>query len=90
MPTTIQRFTPPTCTLEIINQRSLLPSRANLAHSHKIQFQLRFDDPRQPTAKQVMVQGNRQQLIELKAAVEEYVQTQLTNSLRPKSSNTNV
>ncbi|MEL6501118.1 MAG: DUF4335 domain-containing protein [Cyanobacteria bacterium J06623_1] len=90
MPTTIQRFTPPTCTLEITNQRSLLPSRANLAHNHKIQFQLRFDDPRQPTAKQVMVQGNRQQLIELKAAVEEYVQTQLTNSLRPKSSNTNV
>ncbi|MEL6502624.1 MAG: DUF4335 domain-containing protein, partial [Cyanobacteria bacterium J06623_1] len=90
MPATIHRFTPPTCTLEIIHRRSLFWQRANTATEAKIQFQLRFDDPRQPTAKQVTIKGDQQKLRELQGIVKEYVQTQLSNSLRIPAEDRNI
>ncbi|MEM6614678.1 MAG: DUF4335 domain-containing protein [Cyanobacteria bacterium P01_C01_bin.72] len=90
MPATIHRFTPPTCTLEIIHKRSLFWQRKNAATAVKIQFQLRFDDPRQPTAKQVTIQGDQQKLLELKTIVKEYVQTQLTSSLSAAAQDRNI
>lgn len=90
MSATIHRFTPPTCTLEIIDKRSLFLTRISEATAAKIQFQLRFDDPRQPTAKQVTIEGDRQELLELQAVVQEYVQTQLTSSLRAEAIDKNI
>ena len=79
-------FTPPTCTLEIIGNKSFwLGKKVELLH--KFQFKLKFDDPRQPTTNQVTIEGNKQDLEQLQTALEGY----LINQLQPSfSSNTTI
>ena len=81
MSTIIHRFTPPTCTLEIKGRKPL--SRWTDRKLTKFQFQLSFDDPRIPTAKQVKIKGDRQDLEQLRNAVDLYVQRFLQASFQP-------
>lgn len=81
MSSTLHRFTPPTCTLEIKGVKSPLSRWTNQELLKKFQFQLSFDDPRLPTTQQVTVTGNKTELEELKTIVESYVQKYLHASL---------
>lgn len=81
MSTIIYRFTPPTCTLEIKGKNPL--SRWTDRNFAKSQFQLSFDDPRVPTAKQITIKGDRQDLEQLRQAVNIYVQKFLHASFQP-------
>ena len=47
MSSTIHRFTPPTCTLEIVARKSSLAPWASSKREKQHWFKLRFDDPRQ-------------------------------------------
>ena len=78
-------FTPPTCTLEIICNKSLFLLGKSALRFKKFQFKLKFDDPRQPTVKQVTVQGNQQDLGQLQFAVERYLKNQLRASFESNS-----
>ncbi len=78
---TFHRFTPPTCTLEIKDNKSPFSRRTNREMLKKLQFQLSFDDPRLPTSKQVKIKGTQSDLEQLKIAVDRYVQKFLHASL---------
>lgn len=80
MSSIIHRFTPPTCTLEISNQTSFFSRWTDSNVLKKLQFKLRFDDPRQPTSRQVTIEGNKQELLNLQTAINDYLQTQLQSS----------
>ncbi|HEY9769045.1 MAG TPA: DUF4335 domain-containing protein [Coleofasciculaceae cyanobacterium] len=90
MSSSIHRFTPPTCTLEIRGKKSLLSGwkKQNLAKNWK--FELRFDDPREMTSNQVTLQGDRQDLELLQVAIARYVQKYLQASFQPIDSNVNL
>lgn len=79
MSTTISRFTPPTCTLEIKGKKSPLSGWTN-QNLNKFQFKLRFDDPREPTSKQVTVKGNERDFKQLATAIDLYVRKYLASS----------
>ena len=81
MLTTLHRFTPPTCTLEIRGKKSPLSDWTDRALLKKLQFQLSFDDPRVSTEQQVTITGNQTELEQLNAAVDCYIQHQLHRSL---------
>lgn len=83
MSSTIHRFTPPTCTLEIEGNKSPLSRWTRQKIFKKIQFKLRFDDPRQPTSKQITISGKQQDLLKLKTAVDHYTQSHLSTSFQP-------
>lgn len=85
MSSTIHRFTPPTCTLEIIGKKSLFSRWISSDVLPKFQFKLKFDDPRQTTLKQVTIQGNQQELLQLQTAIQQYIQIQLQNSFQAKN-----
>ena len=85
MPSSTYNFTPPTCTLEIIGKKSLLWLGKSAERLKKFQFKLKFDDPRQPTAKQVTIQGNQQDLEQLQTAVSRYLKNQLRASFQSKN-----
>ncbi len=78
---TFYRFTPPTCTLEIKDNKSPLSRWTNREMLKKLQFQLSFDDPRLPTSKQVKIKGSQSDLEQLKIAVDRYVREFLHASL---------
>ena len=82
MSTTISRFTPPTCTLEIKGKKSPLSGWTNQDILHKFQFKLRFDDPREPTSKQVTVKGNERDFKQLATAIDLYVKEYLASSFK--------
>lgn len=82
---TIYRFTPPTCTLEIIGKKSLFSRWLSSDVLSDFQFKLKFDDPRQTTLKQVTIEGNQQELLQLQTAINHYIQLQLQSSLTPKN-----
>lgn len=88
MSTTIHRFTPPSCTLEIKGKNSLF--RWQKRDLLRFQFQLKFDDPRVPTSKQVTVKGDRQDLEQLQKAVDHYVQKFLHASFQPINTKTDL
>ncbi len=67
----LQRYTPPTCTLEVRETRSRLGGK----DIHKNgRFALYFDDPRLPEEKQVSMEGDQEQLDRLCEVVNNYVQ----------------
>jgi Domain of unknown function (DUF4335) len=73
----IRRYTPPTCTLEVLAQNSPL-SRWTGKSVVKLQnFELRFDDPRLPEDDRIEIRGDREQLEALCAVVTNYVQNVL-------------
>jgi Domain of unknown function (DUF4335) len=82
MSSKIHRFTPPTCTLEITEQKLPLPCRQPLNPAKQLQFELRFDDPRQTNVKQTTLKGNQQDLRELQKAINHYTQIQLQSSFQ--------
>ena len=76
-------FTPPTCTLEIIGKKTFIFSPKSADSLNKFQFKLKFDDPRQPTSKQVTVWGDRQDLERLQKVLDRYLKQQLKASFQP-------
>lgn len=78
----IRRYTPPTCTLQIVDRNSPLSRWVGRSVTSASQFNLRFDDPQLPAEKQVSIQGDRYYLEALHEAVTNYVQDLLLRSPR--------
>lgn len=90
MSSSIHRFTPPTCTLEIRGKKSLFSGWKNQNLAENWKFQLRFDDPREMTSNQVTLEGDRQDLELLQIAIAQYVQKYLQASFQPIDSTVNL
>ncbi|PPS45721.1 DUF4335 domain-containing protein [Chroococcidiopsis sp. TS-821] len=75
----LRRYTPPTCTLEIVAPRSPLSRWAGRTVATQLRFHLHFDDPRSPD-RRIQVTGDREQLEALHQAVTVYVQELLNQS----------
>ncbi len=76
----IRRYTPPTCTLEILAQSSPLSQWMGKTVLKQLSFELRFDDPRLPEERRVPIRGDRDQLEALCDAVAIYIQEILQQS----------
>jgi hypothetical protein len=70
----IRRYTPPTCTLEVLAQSSALSQWMGKSVLKELQFELRFDDPRLPEEKRIAIRGDSNQIEALCAVVTNYVQ----------------
>jgi hypothetical protein len=70
----IRRYTPPTCTLEVLAQSSPLSHWMGKTVIKQLSFELSFDDPRLPEERRVVIRGDRNQLEALCDAVTSYVQ----------------
>jgi Domain of unknown function (DUF4335) len=70
----IRRYTPPTCTLEVLAQSSPLSKWMGKSVLKDLRFELRLDDPRLPEEGRIAIRGDRDQLEALHAAVSSYVQ----------------
>ncbi|BAB77571.1 DUF4335 domain-containing protein [Anabaena sp. FACHB-709] len=70
----IRRYTPPTCTLEVLAQSSPLSRWMGKPVLRHLTFELRFDDPQLPEENRVPIRGDRDQLEALCDAVTTYVQ----------------
>ncbi len=77
---TTRKYTPPTCTLEVITKKPLLGRSKKETATDPFQFKLSFDDPRLPEEEYVTIEGDRQQLESLAQTVTSYVQNFLNNS----------
>jgi hypothetical protein len=71
---TIRRYTPPTCTLEVLAQSSALSQWMGKSVLKDLRFELRFDDPQLPDDRKVSIRGDREQLEALCITVTNYVQ----------------
>lgn len=76
----LRRYTPPTCTLEVMAKDSALSRWAGQPVVKDVRFQLSLDDPKLPQEEWVVVRGDRTQLAALCEAVSDYVQTVLSRS----------
>jgi Domain of unknown function (DUF4335) len=79
-PTLIRRYTPPTCSLEIVAQQSPLSRWMGKVALKDVRFKLSFDDPRISDDDWVVLRGDRTQLADLNQTVDDYVQSFLTQS----------
>ncbi len=70
----LRRYTPPTCTLEIVAKSSPVSRWVGRSVLKDLRFELRFDDPRKPNEQRVTIQGNAGDLEVLHEAVDRYVQ----------------
>ncbi|BAT52893.1 hypothetical protein NOS3756_18340 [Nostoc sp. NIES-3756] len=70
----IRRYTPPTCTLEVLAQSSPLSRWMGKPVLRQLTFELRFDDPQLLEENRVPIRGDRDQLETLCDAVTTYVQ----------------
>ena len=75
----LHRYTPPTCSLQIVALNSPVSRRTGQSERHQVRFELSFDDPRSQH-QQVNIQGNSDQLEALHEAVTTYVQNLLKSS----------
>lgn len=75
-----RRYTPPTCTLEVMAQSSSLSGWMGKSVLKQLNFELRFDDPRLPEERRISIKGDRSQLEALYSAVTNYVQEFLQKS----------
>ena len=75
-----KKYTPPTCTLEVVAKTSLLSRWSKQPLVKDLRFQLRFDDPRKPQEEQVTLSGDHLQLEMLCEVVDSYVQDFLEQS----------
>lgn len=75
-----KRFTPPTCTLEITCSKPFFHSIAR--SKSKLQFELRFDDPREPTSDCRVIRGDMQDLEKLEIEIVRYVGQYLTSTFQ--------
>ncbi|WP_066381940.1 MULTISPECIES: DUF4335 domain-containing protein [unclassified Anabaena] len=76
----IRRYTPPTCTLEVMAQSSALSRWLLKTVLKQLTFELRFDDPQLPEEHKLIIRGDRDQLEALCDAVTSYVQELLQQS----------
>ncbi|HIK03699.1 MAG TPA: DUF4335 domain-containing protein [Trichormus sp. M33_DOE_039] len=76
----IRRYTPPTCTLEVLAQNSPLSRWMGKPVLKQLTFELHFDDPALPEERRVPIRGDRDQLEALCDAVTSYVQELLQQS----------
>jgi hypothetical protein len=76
----IRRYTPPTCTLEILAKTSPLSRWAGRTLLKELRFKLSFDDPRIIQERAVVILGNREQLEMLCDTVNNYVKDFLQRS----------
>lgn len=76
----IRRYTPPTCTLEILARKSPLSMWMGQTILKQLRFQLFFDDPALAEAEKISIKGDRDQLEALCNAVTNYVQEILQKS----------
>ncbi|MBW4582273.1 MAG: DUF4335 domain-containing protein [Tildeniella nuda ZEHNDER 1965/U140] len=76
----LRRYTPPTCTLEIMAKKSPLSRWAGQTVVKQLRFQLSLDDPKLPEERWVTLRGDRTQLDNLHEVVSTYVQTFLEQS----------
>ena len=79
----LHRYTPPTCTLQVVAYSSPVSRWVGSKVVKEVQFDLRFDDPKSPSEKQISITGDRQQLESLHTVVTDYIQELLT--LSPES-----
>ncbi|TBR61574.1 hypothetical protein B4U84_12520 [Westiellopsis prolifica IICB1] len=70
----IRRYTPPTCTLEVLAQSSSLSRWVGKSVLKDLRFELSFDDPRLSEEQKIVIRGDRDQLEALCTAVTNYVQ----------------
>ncbi|MDP5338480.1 MAG: DUF4335 domain-containing protein [Nodularia sp. (in: cyanobacteria)] len=70
----IRRYTPPTCTLEILAQSSPLSHWMGKTVIKQLTFELHFDDPQLPEEGRIKIRGDRDQLEILCDVVTSYVQ----------------
>ncbi|HEY9697814.1 MAG TPA: DUF4335 domain-containing protein [Trichocoleus sp.] len=76
----LRRYTPPTCTLEIMATGSALSRWTDRAVLKNLRFRLSLDDPTLPEEEQVTVEGDRIELEALCDRIESYVQRLLSRS----------
>lgn len=79
----LHRYTPPTCTLQVVAYSSPVSRWVGSKVVKEVQFDLRFDDPRSSADKQFSITGNQNQLEALHTVVTDYIQELL--SLSPES-----
>ncbi len=79
----LHRYTPPTCTLQVMAYSSPVSRWVGPKVVKELQFDLRFDDPRADADKQFSITGNSNQLEALHAVVTDYIQELL--NLSPES-----
>ncbi|OKH39379.1 hypothetical protein NIES2119_06465 [[Phormidium ambiguum] IAM M-71] len=70
----LRRYTPPTCTLEIVSQGSPLHRWVSRSVLNQLNFSLNFDDPRLPEEQRVTINGDKTQLETLHQEVKAYIQ----------------
>lgn len=70
----LRRYTPPTCTLEIISQGLPLLRWVGRSVLNQLNFSLNFDDPRLPEEQRVTINGDKAQLQALHQEVKAYIQ----------------
>lgn len=70
----IRRYTPPTCTLEILAQSSPLSRWMGKTVIKQLTFELHLDDPQLPEERRIVIRGDRDQLEILCDVVTNYVQ----------------
>ncbi|MGL5195703.1 MAG: DUF4335 domain-containing protein, partial [Chroococcales cyanobacterium] len=76
----MRRYTPPTCTLEIVAKSSPLAKWMGKPVLKQLRFQLSFDAPQLPEEQQVTIRGDARALDALSHAVTNYVQGFLQES----------
>lgn len=79
----LHRYTPPTCTLQVVAYSSPVSRWVGSKVVKQLQFDLRFDDPKSPADKQFSITGNTNQLEALHTVVTNYIQEFL--NLSPES-----
>jgi hypothetical protein len=81
MSSILRRYTPPTCTLEVMAKRSVLSRWSDRPVLNEVTFRLSFDDPQRPNDQRRTIQGDRTQLEALAEVVATYIQTQLSYTM---------
>lgn len=76
----MRRYTPPTCTLEVMAENSSLSRWAEQPVVKDVRFHLKLDDPTLAQERWVELNGDRAQLEDLRHAVNTYVQAFLDQS----------
>jgi hypothetical protein len=79
-PTLTRRYTPPTCSLEIVAKTSALSQWSGNPVIKELRFELNLDDPRLAEEQKISLTGDRQQLEDLVEVVTDYVQNFLQDT----------
>ncbi|MGB3615942.1 MAG: DUF4335 domain-containing protein [Elainellaceae cyanobacterium] len=78
----IRRYSPPTCTIELLARTSPLSRWTQRPVLTDVRFRLSFDGPHRPADERLTVTGSQAQLDAIADIVQQYVQHLLTRSVR--------